>query len=426
MKKIVTLFLINTQLLCTSAQSLLKEARTALQQKDLSKTFALLQETQKLFPDNIEQFLISASAHYMAQDYPQSIACYEQFLSKNPRHISSRYNCATLYSKIGQFEKALQQYEKLYEHFKDDAVRTALLKLYIRSKQWKKAAAIITPKLWWYNANIASKIVLLDLAKDGNGFGDCIQFLRYAKILHQAGAKVIIVVPTALKTLCSYCPYIDSVLTQQDPKPSANLSFDICIVSFLLKLKNQIVMPVPQRPYLSIPQELEILWKNALAADTQFKIGICWQTSFARSRTTGELLPGPRSIPLELFAPFAQEGVSLYSLQKFEQPVKAPFPLLQFDKDFDESHGRFMDTAALILQMDLIISVDTSIVHLAGALGKKTWLILGCESDYRWFMNDTHSPLYPDVQIFRQTSYNSWEPVLAQLHTALQTLLLKV
>lgn len=132
--------------------------------------------------------------------------------------------------------------------------------------------------------------------------------------------------------------------------------------------------------------------------------------------------PGPRGIPLSAFIPLKKiTGISLYSLQKITgtDQIKDSIDQLQitsFDNaEFDTRHGRFMDTAALMMNLDLIITTDTSIAHLAGALGIPVWTILPCESDWRWFLDQSDTPLYPTMRLFRQKNPSDWNHVIQEI-----------
>ncbi len=401
----------------------IEHAKELMQKKQPRLALVFLEKAQQKSPENIELLLLLATAHYLLRNYKKSGSYYEKALIKNPDHINTRYNCASVYSKCGEFDKALNYYEKVYEQLQSEGARGALLKMYLRLQKWVDVSHILNSKLWWYDTNIYGKTIFLDLDKPGNGYGDSIQFLRYGKLLHQAGAKVIVRVPKALELLFGNCPYLDQVITTDTPVPTYDITHTICIASLLLKSQEQISMKSPQVPYLFVNKELINFWKKKLSHDTNFKIGVCWKSTLVQNTFNLEITESPRSITLDELAPIAKDGISFYSLQKFEEAAPSPFPLIQFTEDFDESHGRFIDTAALMMNMDLIISVDTSIVHLAGALGKKTWLLLSCESDYRWFTKSSSSPLYSDVTLFRQKEYGNWKPVIAQLQQDLSRLI---
>lgn len=396
-----------------------QEAADALKQKDAGLALKLLKKALQENPDDVRALLQMATTLFFTHQYKAAASYYEQAVALNPDHRNIRYNCATAHSKYGNFSRALKLYEQVYRKFADENAKGVLFKMYIRCQKWNKAVEMQAPQLWWYTENIYGKTVLLDCDKQGNGFGDVIQFMRYAQILHQAGARVVVKAPRPLLPLLQRCNYIDQLVGPDDEIPASDMRYDICIASLLLQTKDLLIMNTPQRPYLSADPELVSFWKNRIPNNDSLKVGLCWKSNLVRDRFTEEIVPSPRSISLEELAPLAHQSVSFYSLHKLPNPIEAPFPLIQQQYDFDESHGRFMDTAALIMNMDLIITVDTSIAHLAGALDKKVWLLLSCESDYRWFTKTDTSALYPNMKLFRQKSYRDWNPIIATIQQKL-------
>ena len=401
------------------AQDYTQQAATAMHKKQPQLALHFLRKAEQEAPENLNVLLQLATTHFVMHDYTTAASYYERAVALNPGHINVRYNCAMAHSKYGNFARALEQYETVYQKLHNEKVKGHLFKLYIRCKKWDKAYSLQPPELWWYTENIYGTTILLDIDKPGNGFGDGIQFIRYAQTLKQSGATVFVKAPNPLVPLLKRCAYIDQVFAKDEAIPAYDTLYNICIASLLLRTKDQIMMRTPQRPYLSADPELVNFWSKEIHPNSNFKIGLCWQSNLVQDSFNGKIMPSSRSISLEELAPLADTNITFYSLQKVTDPITPPFPLTQFTQDFDESHGRFMDTAALIMNMDLIITVDTSIAHLAGALGKPVWLLLSCESDYRWFTDMDTSPLYPDMQLFRQQAYGDWKPVIESMKKAL-------
>ena len=177
---------------------------------------------------------------------------------------------------------------------------------------------------------------------------------------------------------------------------------------------------LPNKPYLFADKKLVSEWKQKLAADSNFKIGLCWQPG----DDTYMGVDQKRGLTLEQLKPLAQNGVSFYCLQMGgntkEQLKNAPFKINSFDETFDKANGSFMDTAAVMKNMDLIITVDTSVAHLAGGLGVPTWILLPYAADVRWMINKNDSIWYPNFTLFRQKNVGEWENVIKQLLTQLQ------
>jgi hypothetical protein len=170
-------------------------------------------------------------------------------------------------------------------------------------------------------------------------------------------------------------------------------------------------------PYLSADPDLTDRWRQELAAIAGFKIGIAWQGS--PDYPSGRW----KAIPLAHFAPLASlPGVRLISLQKgfgAEQVAAVGFPLLDLSGRLDEAAGAFMDTAALIRSLDLVVTSDTSIAHLAGALGAPVWVALGFSPDWRWLLKRDDSPWYPTMRLFRQKTMGGWSDVFERIANAI-------
>ena len=173
-----------------------------------------------------------------------------------------------------------------------------------------------------------------------------------------------------------------------------------------------------QVPYLAADAALTERWRGELSEIEGFKIGIVWQGAheFVNDRW--------RSLPLRHFAPLARlPGVQLVSLQKgfgSEQIGTVDFPLLDFSNRLDEAAGPFMDTAAMIQSLDLVVTPNTAICHLAGALGAPVWLVLPVAAEWRWQPDREDSPWYPSVRLFRQRVLGDWPELFERLAAAVQ------
>ncbi len=401
----------------------LQQASIALKEKNAGKTFDFLHKAYEIAPENDVVVLQLATVHYLLHEYDNASTYYLKHLEKHPTDLNTMYNLGLSYCKQGSFEKALPLFEKVIQQLPNDEIlKGTLLKIYLRSKRWEKAHQINPSRLWWYNENIYGKKIVLDLDKPGNGYGDSMQFVRYAQWLYQSGAYVIVKVQRPLVPLFSLCPYIHRIITDTDSLPSHDLYYSICIASLMQCMKDRTNLPLSQ-PYLKADEKLEKLWQEKLIKDPNFKIGLCCESNLIKDLFSGQVMQSPRSIQLEELQPLSMPGISFYSLQKASKPINAPFILTQFGDDFDNSHGRFMDTAAVIKNCDLIITVDTSIAHLAGALGKPVWVLLTCESDYRWYTHITKSCWYPNMKLFRQQKIYDWSDVILQMQQKLSKII---
>jgi hypothetical protein len=326
------------------------------------------------------------------------------------------YNHALYLYDRGNFDTASLIFKKIYPTGFNERTIASKLRLHaLRRQDWDEAASYDLAPYWWYDADIAHKTILITY--DG-GFGDAIQFIRYAKHLHTAGATVVAQVPEALMPLCSTCPFI----TQCIPKPetiNADYTVRISMPHLTLTMQSTLTQPSVDIPYLFADPSLISHWADRLVSDTSsLRVGLCWSCSYTYSKYQKKRVPGPRSIPLNTFAPlFETENATFYSLQKGpseHDSTTERFPLKSSD-DLDTLNGAFMDSAALMKNLDLVITVDTSIAHLAGALGAPVWLLVPINSDFRWFLDRTDSPWYPTMRLFRQKKIGDWNTVMTEI-----------
>jgi hypothetical protein len=255
-----------------------------------------------------------------------------------------------------------------------------------------------------------------------HGLGDALQFVRYARMLKERGARVVLAFPAALGRLLA--PNSGRTRPDWDDLFILGSAEDLPRCDFYLPLLSApgafgtTASTIPcEVPYLSADPKLTDQWREQLAGTGGFKIGIVWQGS------RDYPLDRQRSIPLAQFAALASlPGVRLISLQKgfgSEQVATVGFPVLDLSGRLDEAAGPFMDTAAVIRSLDLVVSPDSAIAHLAGALGAPVWLALSRSSDWRWLVERHDSPWYPTTRLFRQTSSGGWPDVFDRIANAL-------
>ena len=259
------------------------------------------------------------------------------------------------------------------------------------------------------------------------GLGDKLQFIRYAQVLKDHGIKVIAHIEKRLIPLFSLCPYIDELFDLSGPQPPADIELSMLSLPLLCKTT---LSNVPHHiPYLYANQELKAYWKTKVDLQKQLRIGICWQTHPGYVENYD---PTRRSFPLSLIADslMTYSSIAWYSLQKgdgiqqiAQLPVWQQEQLHDFSSELDEAHGAFMDSAALIEHLDLIITTDTSVAHLAGALGKLVWVLLPYTADWRWMYTGDSSPWYPTMRLFRQESPGDWHTVLHAVKIELENML---
>jgi len=353
-------------------------------------------------------------------DFENAITIYTQLAAMYPDSSVIQYNLGyalnelTLYQESADALKKACALKPTPDHYVAYATAQIALGNYTDGWQsyeyrWqlpdKKNISMPCPR-WDGSTPLKDKRILL--LSEG-ALGDCIQFIRYAQVIKQRGAYVVVQVPSALKLVCSMCPYIDEVVTPNCPLPKIDYYTSLMSLPALLGTTRTTV-PV-NIPYLGIDQTLIDYWQPHFLQGNTLKIGVCWQADPANDLNRPPM--ARRSILPDTFAPFAKlPETTLYSLQHDQN---APSFMHTFGEPLDTTHGRFMDTMAIMYHLDLIITVDTAIAHLAGALGIATWLILPFKADWRWMEQCNTSPWYPSMTLFRASKNESWESLLSSM-----------
>jgi Glycosyltransferase family 9 (heptosyltransferase) len=267
--------------------------------------------------------------------------------------------------------------------------------------------------LWLGEAPLAGKTILLH---DEQGFGDAIQFVRYVPLVAARARKVILEVQRPLKSLFSGIAGASLILGRGEELPAFDCHCPL--VSLPLAFKTRLDTIPATVPYLSASDDRIIKWKPRLPRSGKRRIGMAWAGSQAFKGDRTRSIGLPRLSPL-----LAAAGVEFYGIQR---------ELREGDRKILESHPHvvhlgdtitdFDDTAAIISLLDLVISSDTSVVHLAGALGKPLWILLQYAADWRWLLDRGDSPWYPTARLFWQPEMGDWESVVARVGRELMCL----
>jgi hypothetical protein len=261
----------------------------------------------------------------------------------------------------------------------------------------------------WNGEDIGNRVLLISTEY---GYGDTIQFCRYVPLI-ASRARVVLEVQRPLLRLLSGIKGVAQVVAYGDPLPP----FDFyCPLLNLPRLLGTTLETIPaQVPYLSADREKVAAWHERLTGYQGLRVGLAWagNPDLPRDRQ--------RSIALDRLAILASvRGVVFVSLQKGEAATQTRSPTLDMVVyDWTDALDDFVETAALIEAVDLVISVDTSIVHLAGALGKPVWLLNRFDTCWRWLLDRGDSPWYPTLRQFRQPRRDDWDSVLQQVGAAL-------
>jgi len=240
------------------------------------------------------------------------------------------------------------------------------------------------------------------------GAGDSIQFARYLPELARLGAKVVLECPSSLVRLLGTVQGLEQIIAKGDPLPPFDRS---CALMSLAGCFKTTIDSIPAAvPYLRSPGTTPELPPVANANPDDLKIGLVWAGNPTHQNDRH------RSIPLEILQPLlARTGATFYNLQVRHGPASGPHPLESRLVDLSPLIRDYSDTAALVGHLDLVISVDTSVAHLAGALGCPVWLLLPCAPDWRWLLGRADSPWYPTMRLFRQPQPGDWTAVVRQV-----------
>ncbi len=361
--------------------------------------------------------------------YADAALAYRQAVRLDPSFAAAHSNLGTVHQDQGRFDEALACYERAIACRPDYAVahynRGFMLLLLARwaegwpEYEWHWRCSDMEHPAWrqpaWDGSPLAGRTILLYAEQ---GLGDTLQFVRFAPLVKQRGGRVLLQGPRKLLSVLSTCPGIDALCPQDEPAPR----FDVCASLMRLPALFRLGLDsIPADvPYLAADAELVANWNDALGDDGRWRVGIGWQGNPQSPDAR------VRSIQLTEFASAAAlDGVRLLSLQKgsgSEQLADCPFPVEDWGSRLDEGGSAFRDTAAVIQNLDLVITCDTALAHLAGALAVPVWMATPYSPDWRWMLDRTDSPWYPTMRLFRQSSHACWDDVFVTIAEELSAL----
>jgi tetratricopeptide (TPR) repeat protein len=369
-------------------------------------------------------------------DYRKACALYERAISLNPTHAEAFYNLGNARLELKDVEDAIKHYDQ-----------ALIIRPTYQAATWNKCVSLLSAgryedgwplyearwqqpgireqyqstKPRWTGTNSLTGKTLLLVAEQG--FGDTIQFCRFADPLKARGAKIILLAPRRLHDVLSTVRSIDHLTSE--PVSDEDIDFWCPLLSVPLALKVTLENLPNATPYLGPEKTRVEQWKTALGPKTQPRVGLAWSGSATNAKDQ------TRSLPLQLLSEILpSSGITFISLQHQVRPTDQNSiswkSLRHFGEELDRGpSSAFTDTIALCALMDVVVSVDTSIAHVAAASNCPTWLLLAHVPDWRWLLNGTESAWYPSIKLYRQGTERRWEPVLERLawdlrHTLLQ------
>ena len=342
--------------------------------------------TLALSEDHLDALYNRGAALLALNRHAEAIASYQRVLALWPDHADAHWNEALARLAIGDFAAGWKGFEWRWRT--SDAKAT---------RDWPCP-------LWLGETALESKSILLYAEQ---GIGDTLQFVRYAPLVAARGAAVRLVVHRELKTLVARMAGLE-VFGEDDLLPVCDLRCPL--LSLPLAFGTRLDSVPAEIPYLAASQERIARWRGRLGGARR-RIGLVWAGNPRHANDAR------RTIPFAALSPIlAVPDVGFVSLQK-EVPQSDREALRGDERiiDLAPELGDFADTAAVLMQLDLVICVDTAVAHLAGALGKPVWILLPYASDWRWLVGREDSPWYPTARLFRQSAAGDWANVIARV-----------
>lgn len=385
-----------------------------------------------LKPDYVEALNNRGTVLQELRRWTDAVASYDQAILFKPDYVHALTNKGTAQEELVQWRAALTSYGRaiqLNSEYAEAHWNQALVLLRLgrfsegwREHEWRLDTAEMKGNYhrgsqisWRGTENIENKRILIQCEQ---GLGDSIQFVRYLLGFLKLGAQVLLEVQKPLLSLFVNMQIPVTIIAKGEALPT----FDAyCPLMSLPYVFNTTMATIPAPiPYLYPDQEKVTYWKQRLGSRNRFRVGLVWSGSATHKNDSR------RSIPLKTLLPLLDLPFEWHSLQKEYRELD----MKVLDREFRiQRHERyfsdFSQTAALVECLDLVISADTSIAHLAGAMGKPVWVLLPFKPDFRWLLELDYSPWYPTAKLFRQDERRDWGVVILAVSTALSEIVSK-
>jgi tetratricopeptide (TPR) repeat protein len=389
----------------------------------LDQAIAAYRQAIRLKPDYAEAHSNLGNALGDAGQLDEAIASHRQAVRLKPDFAGAHSNLGSSLKNKGQLDEALAAYRQaiaLRPNYAEAHTGLSLALLArgdfqrgLQEYEWRwKCKDFPSPRRnfaqpQWDGRLLDGRVLLLHAEQ---GFGDAIHFIRYLPLVQQRGGRIVIECPSELQRLFQTIAGRCQIVTRGQPLPPFDLHCPI--LSLPLAFKTTMESIPAEVPYLLADPELVESWRQKLGDSAAgLKIALAWAGN--------PIVKGDqaRSMSLDRLAPLSEApGATFYSIQKgaAERQADQPPPGLSLVNLASELHD-FADTAAVMCAMDLVITTDTSVAHLAGALGRPVWVMLQFMPDWRWFLDRDDSPWYPTMRLFRQTTPGDWLDVIRRV-----------
>jgi hypothetical protein len=344
-----------------------------------------------LRPDNADALLNLGTALKELGELNEATMCYRKVLALEPQHPEAHCNLGIVLLAQGELAEGWREHEWRWH-----------------TPQLINARRDFVQPQW--RGEPATGSTLLIHAEQG--FGDTIQFCRYAKQVSEHGLKVILEVQQPLVRLLHDLPGVELVIARGETQPTFDLHCPILSLPLALGVTLEKIGRF--NPYLQADPIQVAAWQQRLpeVIGSGPRVGLAWAGSPRNHSRSLAAVDRRRSLAPDRLAPLFQvAGLRFFSLQKGGPPAPEEFPLIDVMGDMQD----FADTAVLIANLDLVITVDTAVAHLAAALGKPVWLLDRFDACWRWFTGRRDSPWYPGLRLYRQPQPGDWESVLTEV-----------
>lgn len=334
----------------------------------------------------------AGNIHFTRGCSTEALSRYDDAISLDPNLASAHWNKSLCLLQMGRLEEGFREYE------------------WRKKLRHQSGLRSYGQPLWSGEEDIAGKTLFIYWEQ---GLGDTIQFYRYAKVAAARGARVVMAVQESLISLLKAVnPAIQIIRSNETP---GDFDYHCPLLSLPLALRTTLATIPAEKYYIAVDQGLRAAWSDRLAPRTRTRIGIVWSGGKWHANNEN------RSIALERLVPLISPSVDWFCLQT-ELTAKDVGLLRKLGRIryLGDEVKDFADTAALIDLMDLVITVDTSVAHLAGAMGKPVWLLLPYNSDWRWLLDRDDSPWYPSARLYRQQNIGAWGQVINQIENDLR------
>ncbi len=397
-------------------------AQLGLGQSDTAA--ASFAEAVRLDPGNAAAHYNAAGVHVQHGDYTKALEAYRLCLRAAPGHLVALNDLGLAEAALGNHAAALECYDRALRMAPDfaDAQFNKALTLLLNGnlaegwRLWEARKRKKTPvgfqgfglPLWTGTQDVAGRRILLHWEQ---GFGDTIQFIRYVPLVQAKGAHVALMVQPELAPLIRRV--MPDIALVSEPPSDATLQ---CPLMSLPLALGTLLESIPPAPRWYADATRRDLWRAQLGVADAPRIGFAWRGNARHGNDRNRSIAVPDFLPL-IRGPAAWFGIQK-GLPAIDRQALAKAPALRV---FDEAIEDFEDTAALIAEMDLIITVDTSLAHLAGSMGRDCWVLLPFNPDWRWLLERQDSPWYASLRLFRQKQIGDWAAVVAEVQAALQS-----